>query len=109
MKKSSDPDVRLLQALAEPTRLEIVRRLSERDEICACDFVACCAVEQPTVSHHLKVLRDAGVVTGTRRGSWVYYRLEPPAVARIRALLASIGGEAAAPPTEDVHLTPSPS
>ena len=79
-------DVAILQAIAEPTRLEIVRQLATCAEICACDFTDCCGVSQPTVSHHLKVLREAGVVTGERRGTWIYYRLEPKAAARIAAL-----------------------
>ena len=79
-------DVKILQAIAEPTRLEIVRQLASSGEICACDFTDCCGVSQPTVSHHLKVLREAGVVSGERRGTWIYYRLEPRAASRIAAL-----------------------
>jgi len=79
-------DVRILQAIAEPTRLAIVRQLAADGEVCACDFSDCCSVSQPTVSHHLKVLREAGVVSGERRGTWIYYRLEPRAAARIAAL-----------------------
>lgn len=65
----------LFKALADETRLAIVRQLQERDEMCACEFVACCRVAQPTVSHHLKVLREAGLVHTERRGQWIYYRL----------------------------------
>ncbi|HEY8731824.1 MAG TPA: metalloregulator ArsR/SmtB family transcription factor [Candidatus Limnocylindria bacterium] len=79
-------DVRILQAIAEPTRLAIVRQLAADGEVCACDFSDCCSVSQPTVSHHLKVLREAGVVSGERRGTWIYYRLEPKAASRIAAL-----------------------
>jgi len=79
-------DLRILQALAEPTRLSIVRQLAGAVEICACDLEVCCDVSQPTVSHHLKVLREAGVIAGTRRGTWIYYRLDPRAAARIAAL-----------------------
>ena len=60
-------DVKILQALAEPTRLAIVQQLAQDGEICACDFTDCCGVSQPTVSHHLKVLREAGVVSSERR------------------------------------------
>ena len=70
-----DPDLRLLSALADPTRLAIVRQLVADAETCACDFTDCCDVGQPTVSHHLRVLREAGVVTSQRRGQWIYYRL----------------------------------
>ncbi len=88
-------DVKILQAIAEPTRLAIVRQLASTGEVCACDFTDCCAVSQPTVSHHLKVLREAGVVSCERRGTWVYYRLEPKAAARIAALghLLAAGAE----------------
>src|SRR5207245_7121587 len=79
-------DVTILQALAEPNRLAIVRQLASDGEVCACDFTDCCGVSQPTVSHHLKVLREAGVVSGERRGTWIYYRLEPKAASRISAL-----------------------
>lgn len=79
-------DVKILQAIAEPTRLAIVRQLASSGEVCACDFTDCCGVSQPTVSHHLKVLREAGVVSGERRGTWIYYRLEPQAASRIAAL-----------------------
>jgi ArsR family transcriptional regulator, arsenate/arsenite/antimonite-responsive transcriptional repressor len=79
-------DVKLLQALAEPTRMAIVRQLASDGEVCACDFTDCCGVSQPTVSHHLKVLREAGVVSAERRGTWIYYRLESKAASRIANL-----------------------
>jgi len=83
-----DPEIRLLSALADPTRLAIVRELAATNETCACDFTSTCDVGQPTVSHHLKVLREAGVVTSQRRGQWIYYRLAPDVAVR----LASIAG-----------------
>ena len=91
-----DPDVRLLQAVAEPTRLAIVRQLGGEGAVCACDFTACCDVSQPTVSHHLKVLREAGVVESERRGTWVYYRLTDEAVERLRGLFAGLAPRPAA-------------
>ena len=72
-----DPDVRLLAALADPTRLAIIRQLAAETETCACDFTSCCDVGQPTVSHHLRVLREAGVVVSERRGQWIFYRIAP--------------------------------
>ncbi len=90
MKRQTDPDVLLLQAAADPTRLAIIRQLSDAPEVCACDFSACCDVLQPTVSHHLKVLRDAGWVVGERRANWIYYRLRPEAVARFGELAAEM-------------------
>jgi DNA-binding transcriptional ArsR family regulator len=86
MKRTLDPDVRLLQALADPTRLSIVRQLAADSEVCACDFTACCDVSQPTVSHHLKVLREAGIVTAERRGTWIYYRLDAAVAERLGAI-----------------------
>jgi DNA-binding transcriptional ArsR family regulator len=94
MKRALDPDMRLLQAAADPTRLAILRQLSLATSVCACDFTACCGVAQPTVSHHLRVLREAGWVTGERRGSWVHYSLSPAAVARFAALAAELGSSA---------------
>jgi ArsR family transcriptional regulator len=97
MKRQTDPDVLLLQAAADPTRLAILRQLSEEGGVCACDFTACCDVAQPTVSHHLKVLRDAGWVTGERQGTWIWYSLCPDAVARFRELAGGISPGAARP------------
>ena len=81
-----DPDVRLLAALADPTRLAIVRQLASEVETCACDFSSCCEVGQPTVSHHLRVLREAGVVSTERRGQWIFYRLNTSTAERLGAL-----------------------
>jgi ArsR family transcriptional regulator len=81
-------DARLLKALADETRLGIVLQLREQGEVCQCDFAACCTVQQPTVSHHLKVLREAGVVVGEKRGVWVHYRLNPAALAGLGRYLA---------------------
>jgi ArsR family transcriptional regulator len=89
---ASDPDVRLFQALADPTRLAIVRELAAAPEVCACDFSSCCDVQQPTVSHHLKVLREAGVIESERRGTWIYYRLSRAAAARLRSLALELSG-----------------
>jgi ArsR family transcriptional regulator, arsenate/arsenite/antimonite-responsive transcriptional repressor len=88
---TADPDVQLLQALADPTRLAIVRQLASDREVCACDFTSCCDVAQPTVSHHLKVLREAGWVSSERRGSWIWYRLNADAVARFGAVIGAPG------------------
>jgi ArsR family transcriptional regulator len=91
MKRISDPDALLLQGAADPTRLAILRQLAGSDEVCACEFTSCCDVGQPTVSHHLKVLRDAGWVSSERRGSWVWYRLRPEAVSRFREIAGEFG------------------
>jgi ArsR family transcriptional regulator len=86
MKRPTDPDTLLLQAAADPSRLAILRQLAAGDDVCACDFVGCCDVAQPTVSHHLKVLREAGWVSSERRASFIYYQLRTEAVERFRAI-----------------------
>src|ERR1700760_5118968 len=67
----------LFKALADPTRVAIVNRLAAADEVCVCDLTAISGLSQPTVSHHLKLLREAGLVESERRGTWAYYRLPP--------------------------------
>ena len=71
-----------LGALADPVRLQILSMIaaSAGGEVCACDFVGPIGKSQPTVSHHLKVLAEAGLVNGDKRGRWVWYRLAPGAV-----------------------------
>jgi ArsR family transcriptional regulator len=97
MKRTDDPDVLLLQAAADPTRLSILRQLSAQGPVCACDFTACCDVSQPTVSHHLKVLREAGWISGERRGTWIWYSLRPEAVERFQRLAGAIEPAASRP------------
>jgi ArsR family transcriptional regulator len=95
MKRFADPDALLCQGAADPSRLAILRQLAGGDEVCACDLTACCDVAQPTVSHHLRVLRETGWVSSERRGTWVWYRLKPEAVDRFRQIA---GGFAPAEP-----------
>jgi DNA-binding transcriptional ArsR family regulator len=124
MAKSTDPDIQLLAALADPTRMEILRELAGAPEVCACDFTSCCDVSQPTVSHHLKVLRDAGAVVSDRRGNWVFYRIAPNLAERVASItgglvpgagispstLAARPGRArAGTPAEPIELSPRPS
>jgi len=99
MKRIVDPDARLLQGAADPTRLAILRELAGGDGVCACDFTACCSVEQPTVSHHLRVLREAGWVRSERRASFVYYWIRPEAVARFRAIAGELAPALGAAPS----------
>jgi len=77
------------KALADPTRVAIVNRLAAADEVCVCDLTAVFELSQPTISHHLRILREAGLVDSTRRGTWAYYRLVPEA---IEALRGALGG-----------------
>lgn len=93
MPKNLGAHTDLLRALADPHRLRIVATLARADDdgcVCVCDLNDDLALTQPTVSHHLKLLRDAGVVTSERRGTWVYYRLAEGLQSRIAALLDAI-------------------
>jgi ArsR family transcriptional regulator, arsenate/arsenite/antimonite-responsive transcriptional repressor len=82
----------LLAALADPVRLSLVRQMAASDGTCACDFTECCNVSQPTISHHLKVLREAGVVTSERRGTNIIYALSPDFSRRWAGIGASLSG-----------------
>jgi ArsR family transcriptional regulator len=90
MAKSTDPDIQLLAALADSTRMEILRELAGAAEVCACDFTDCCDVSQPTISHHLKVLRDAGAVLSERHGNRVYYRIAPNLTERLGGIAGGL-------------------
>jgi ArsR family transcriptional regulator len=68
------------RALADPTRVSIVNRLAQADETCVCDLTAALHVSQPTISHHLRVLREAGLVEAANRGTWAYYSVVPEAL-----------------------------
>jgi ArsR family transcriptional regulator len=77
-------------ALADPARLQILSILaaSPAGEVCVCEFVDPLGKSQPTVSHHLKVLSEAGLVEGERRTKWVWYRLVPHRLDALRAAIA---------------------
>jgi|tagenome__1003787_1003787.scaffolds.fasta_scaffold20469612_2 ArsR family transcriptional regulator len=68
------------KALADPARIGIVNLLSASDEVCVCTLTEALGLSQPTVSHHLRLLREAGLVTVEKRGTWSYYRLENDAL-----------------------------
>jgi ArsR family transcriptional regulator, arsenate/arsenite/antimonite-responsive transcriptional repressor len=81
----------LFWALADPARVAIIATLARSEhEVCVCDFTAGLELNQSTISHHLKLLRDAGLVTSVRRGTWGYYSLAPDAQERLAAALASV-------------------
>lgn len=65
----------LLKVLADATRLRIVAMLASSGEVCVCDLTEPLGVSQPTISHHMKVLREAGFVVSERRGKWIYHEL----------------------------------
>lgn len=76
-------------ALADPVRLRLLSLIatSATGEVCACNLVGPLGKSQPTVSHHLRVLREAGLVTADKRGIWMWYRAVPEQVAKVRAAL----------------------
>jgi ArsR family transcriptional regulator len=78
----------LFKALADPTRVAIVNRLAAAEEACVCDLTAAVRLSQPTVSHHLRLLREAGLIEVERRGTNAYYRVVPEAIERLRDVLA---------------------
>src|SRR6266540_2478940 len=86
-----------LKALAEPLRWKIVELLAT-EELCVCHLVEALGVAQPLVSHHLRMLRDAGVVESSRHRYWTYYRLRRGALAELAATLGHLAD--AAPPGE---------
>ncbi len=100
VKRPTDPDIKLLQAAADPTRLAILHQISSDGAVCACDFTACCAVHQPTVSHHLRVLREAGWVNAERHGTSIYYAIRPEAIDRFRQLAGGLSAGPARPIAE---------
>ena len=83
---TNDPDIRLLSRWRTRPASPSCASWPKNNETCACDFTATCDVGQPTVSHHLRVLREAGVVTSERRGRWIYYRLAPDVAVRLATI-----------------------
>ena len=79
----------VLKALAEPARLRLVSILASAapDAVCVCELVAPLRLSQPTVSHHLRVLADAGILTREQRGKWAYYALVPDTLSAVAAAL----------------------
>jgi DNA-binding transcriptional ArsR family regulator len=84
-----EPSIKL-KALGHPVRLGIALRLAEEGGTCACDFAEIFEVSQPTVSQHLKVLREAGLVQTRRDGTQIYYSLDPAGVGEVRALVSQL-------------------
>src|SRR5918997_1060510 len=80
-----------LKAIADPARLRLISMVaaSQSGEVCVCDFTGPIGLSQPTVSHHLKILVDAGVLAREQRGKWAYYRLVPDALDTLRRLITA--------------------
>lgn len=84
--------VRVMKALSDPGRVTILKLLGGR-ELCACEVMRALGLAQPTISRHMKVLMDAGLVTGRKKGSWVHYRVAvDPASPYARGMLAQLSG-----------------
>ena len=91
----------LFKAVADPMRLRLLSLIAchEGGESCVCDLTAAFDVTPPTVSYHLRILREAGLISSERRGTWVYYRINPEMMARMSAVLvpqpATLAGQQA--------------
>src|SRR4051794_28760223 len=81
---------RVFKAMGDPVRLRLLSLIASHDggEACVCDLSEVFELTGPTISHHLRVLREAGLVTGERRGTWIYYRVRPDALRLASEVLA---------------------
>jgi ArsR family transcriptional regulator len=78
---------RILAALADPVRLRLLSIVASSPEVCSCELEGPLAKSQPTISHHTKVLADAGIITGEKRGKWTWWHANPDRIAAIRKAL----------------------
>ena len=85
--------VPMLKALADPARLRLLSLVASHEggEACVCDLNDAFALSQPTISHHLKVLHETGLLDRSKRGTWVYYRVRPEALASLATLIGGAG------------------
>jgi ArsR family transcriptional regulator len=91
VRRNFEPTAALLKAMADPYRLTMLATLAASDhEVCVCDFTDALPLNQPTVSHHLRILREAGLVTCDRRGTWVHYQLAADAPERLHDALGIV-------------------
>lgn len=96
----------MFKALGDPVRLRMLSLIAahEGGESCVCDISPAFDLSQPTISHHLKVLREAGLLDSERRGTWVYYRVIPSALEQLSSVLSPtvgvVAGSACAPTVE---------
>jgi ArsR family transcriptional regulator len=90
--EEAERTARMFKALGDPVRLRLFSLVASHEggEACVCD-ISDVGVSQPTVSHHLKKLREAGLLTSERRGTWVYYKVEPSVVAALSGILGGRG------------------
>jgi ArsR family transcriptional regulator len=88
-KRSAEAIAARFKALSDPARVSIVNRIAGQGELCTCQLTAPLRLSQPTVSHHLRVLKEAGLIeVARRRGTWTFYRLVPDAVEQLAFVLA---------------------
>lgn len=83
---------RTYAALSDPVRLRLLSLIAASGEMCSCDFLDPLGKSQPTVSHHTRILADAGLIAGDKRGRWVYWRVEPGHADFVRRSLGSTAG-----------------
>jgi ArsR family transcriptional regulator len=89
---------RIFKALGDPVRLRLLSLIASTDEICVCDLTDAFDVSGPTISHHLRVLREVGLVDVDRRATWAYYRIRPAALTQLSGLLQAPDAEPASTP-----------
>ena len=92
--------VTALKALAEPSRLRVAQELAARGEVCACDLLEELSISQSTLSHHMRVLQDAGLVGCRRQGKWCHYSLVPEVMCQLAGLFGQMAEGVAAPEGE---------
>lgn len=82
---------RQFKALADPVRLRLLSLIASHEggQVCVCELTGAFELTGPTISHHLKVLRETGLIDGERRGTWIYYRVRPATLERLSALLST--------------------
>jgi ArsR family transcriptional regulator len=83
----ADGLARILGALADPVRLRLLSLVASQEEVCSCDLERPLGKSQPTVSHHTKVLAEAGLIVGEKRGRWMWWRADPTRLAAVRTAL----------------------
>lgn len=90
--ENAESMARTLRALADPARLRLISMVAahEGGEACVCDLTEPLGLSQPTVSHHLRVLTDAGFLSRSKRGTWAYYKLVPGSLDGVAGLLATV-------------------
>lgn len=80
---------RVMSALADPVRLRLLSLVASQEEICSCDLEGPLGRSQPTVSHHTRILSDARLITGDKRGKWTWWRVERGRLAAVRRALGA--------------------